>query len=101
MAGVVAPDFKDSSPASAPATLRASRFLLGHAVAASKLPVDGEDNAAAARTANAFTRQQSPSGEHVSQFIDDRLTKWTAQTAALAREGKGDPPAKATTQKTT
>jgi phospholipase C len=82
MAGITPPAFKESVPASASATQRASQFLLGHAVAASKLPVKGEDNAAAARTVNSFTKQSSPNGEEVSQFIDDRLSKWTAQTAA-------------------
>ena len=102
MAGITAPAFQQSVPPAATATLRASRFLLGHAEAASKLPIAGEDNAAAARTADAFTRQGSPNGEQVSQFIEDRLSKWTAQTAARKGVGKAKAgaPAKAPAPKT-
>jgi phospholipase C len=92
MAGITAPAFQQSVPPAATATLRASRFLLGHAEAASKLPIAGEDNAAAARTADAFTRQGSPNGEQVSQFIEDRLSKWTAQSAAQSKEAKAGAP---------
>ena len=57
MAGITAPAFQQSVPPAAGATLRASRFLLGHAEAASKLPIAGEDNAAeGGGMADAFTR---------------------------------------------
>ncbi len=88
MAKVVAPAFRDSDPPGARATQRASRFLLGHAVAAGKLPIVGEDNSAAARTAEDLAKQDSPNGERCAQFIEDRLTKWTAQTAALHAGGR-------------
>jgi phospholipase C len=91
LADVRAPEFVDSVPPSAPSTHRATKFLLGHAVAASKLPINGEDNGAAGRTAEAFTRQHSPNGEHVAAYIDGRLSKWTAQTARTAR--RSDQPA--------
>ncbi|MGH9124613.1 MAG: alkaline phosphatase family protein [Acidimicrobiales bacterium] len=92
MAGIVAPVFEPSVPAAAAATRRASKFLLGHAVAASKLPIQGEDNAAAARTADGFTKQDSPDGEQTGQFIEDRLTKWTTQTAARHAAATPAPP---------
>jgi phospholipase C len=98
LATVVAPAYQPPVGADTRATDRASRFLLGQAVAAGKLPIYGEDNGAAMATANAFTKQVSPNGEEVGQFIDDRLTKWTSQTAALYEQAST---AKASAQRST
>ena len=86
LAAVVAPAYHPPAGADTRATGRASKFLLGYAVAAGKLPIYGEDNNAAMATANAFTKQDSPNGEEVGQFIEDRLTKWTKQTATLHQQ---------------
>jgi phospholipase C len=83
LSGVVAPAYSAPVGANTRATERATKFLLGHALAVSKLPIVGEDNSAAMATADRFRKQESPSGEEVGRFIDDRLTKWTNQTASI------------------
>jgi phospholipase C len=89
LAEVTAPDYEAPVGVDTKATERASKVLLYHAVTAGNLQIAGEDNVAAAAKADGFAKQSSPRGEECARFIEDRLDKWTTQTAAkhAARNG--------------
>jgi phospholipase C len=83
LAGVTVPVYQAPVGADVSITEQAHQVLLHHATLAASLPVVGEDNAAAAATADRFLSDPSPNGEDVAQFIEDRLTKWPNQTSIV------------------